>query len=190
MISVNNSLTARKCYSSREYFHPLGCIKRFKWIFRKVLVVHCFRCQIAKKLSYCQKVIIILPKIACCTKEHFARHHTSRKMFSFLLCLQSAVRKCFLFLFRVSILQMFINQLFSTSTTVVTILSFENLAKKSKHQNKNRQHVDYDHHGHHWKVFAQAGAAQLSLVPASLPPISSINQVLFNQGASTKSFLK
>ena len=89
MISVNNSLTARKCYSSREYFHPLGCIKRFKWIFRKVLVVHCFRCQIAKKLSYCQKVIIILPKIACCTKEHFARHHTSRKMFSFLLCLQS-----------------------------------------------------------------------------------------------------
>ena len=74
MISVNNSLTARKCYSSREYFHPLGCIKRFKWIFRKVLVVHCLRCHIAKKLSYCQKVIIILPKIACCTKEHFARH--------------------------------------------------------------------------------------------------------------------
>ena len=139
MISVNNSLTARKCYSSREYFHPLGCIKRFKWIFRKVLVVHCLRCHIAKKLSYCQKVIIILPKIACCTKEHFARHHTSRKMFSFLLCLQSAVRKCFLFLFRVSILQMFINQLFSTSTTVVTILSFKNLAKKSKHQNKHCQ---------------------------------------------------
>ena len=77
MISVNNSLTARKCYSSREYFHPLGCIKRFKWIFRKVLVVHCFRCQIAKKLSYCQKVIIILPKIACCTKEHFARLGTT-----------------------------------------------------------------------------------------------------------------
>ena len=141
------------------------------------------------QMSNCQKVNIILPKIACCPKEHFARHQLERCSPSSSVCnLQSG--NVFLFLFRVSILQMFIDKIFSTSTTVVTILSFENLAKKSKHQNKNRQHVDYDYHGHHWKVFAQAGAAQLSLVPASLPPISSINQVLFNQGASTKSFLK
>ena len=169
-----------KIHSSREYFRPLGRIKRFKWIFRKVPVFHC--------LSYCQKVIT-LPKIACCTKEHFARHQPERCSPSSSVCtVQSG--NAFFFLFRVSTLQMFINQLFSTSTTVVTILSFENLANKSKHQNKNRQHIDYDHHDHHWKVFAQSGAAHLSLVPGSLPPISSINQVLFNQGVSTKSFLK
>ena len=88
MISVNNSLTARKCYSSREYFHPLGCIKRFKWIFRKVLVFHCFRCQIAKKLIlYCQKLLVarkstlpgtswkdvLLPPLsAICSQEMFS----------------------------------------------------------------------------------------------------------------------
>ena len=130
MISVNNSLTARKCYSSREYFHPLGCIKRFKWIFRKVLVVHCFRCQIAKKLSYCQKVIIILPKIACCTKEHFARHQPERCSPSSSVCsLQSG--NVFLFLFRVSILQMFINQLFSTSTRLSQFCHLKTLQRKA-----------------------------------------------------------
>ena len=117
-----------KIYSSREYFRPLGRIKRFKWIFRKVPVFHC--------LSYCQKVIT-LPKIACCTKEHFARHQPERCSPSSSVCnLQSG--NAFLFLFRVSTLQMFINQLFSTSTTVVTILSFENLAKKSKYRESSQ----------------------------------------------------
>jgi len=117
-----------KIYSSREYFRPLGRIKRFKWIFRKVLVFHC--------LSYCQKVIT-LSKIACCTKEHFARHQPERCSPSSSVCtVQSG--NFFLFLFRVSTLQMFINQLFSTSTTVVTILSFENLAKKSKYRESSQ----------------------------------------------------
>ena len=120
-----------KIYSSREYFRPLGRIKRFKWIFRKVLVFHC--------LSYCQKVIT-LPKIACCTKEHFARHQPERCSPSSSVCtVQSG--NAFLFLFRVSTLQMFINQLFSTSTTVVTILSFENLAKKSKYRESSQSPV-------------------------------------------------
>ena len=48
-----------KIYSPREYFRPLGRIKRFKWIFRKVLVFHCFMCHIAKKLLCCQKLLVL-----------------------------------------------------------------------------------------------------------------------------------
>ena len=48
-----------KIYSPREYFRPLGRIKRFKWIFRKVLVFHCFMCHIAKKLLCCQKLLVV-----------------------------------------------------------------------------------------------------------------------------------
>ena len=125
MIAVNNSLTVRKGYSSREYFRALGRIKRCKWIQKSA-------CFPLFYVSYCQKVIM-LPKIACCTKEHFARHQPERCSPSSSVCtVQSG--NAFFFLFRVSTLQMFINQLFSTSTTVVTILSFENLAKKSKYR--------------------------------------------------------
>ena len=131
MIAVNNSLSARKCYSSREYFRPLGCIKRCKWIFRKVLVVHCFRCQIAKKLIlYCQKLLVA---------RKSTLPGTSWK--DVLLPPLSAV--CSQEMFSIPISSFHPSNVYQSTFfnihTVVTILSFKNLAKKSKHQNKHCQ---------------------------------------------------
>ena len=169
-----------KIYSPREYFRPLGRIKRFKWIFRKVLVFHCFMCHIAKKLLCCQKLLVLrkstlpgtsrkdvlLPPLsALCSQEMLSFSYFEFPPFK---CLS-------------------INS-FQHPPRLSQFSHLKTLQRKASIENHRNRQYDYDHHDHHdhhWKVFAQAGAAHLSL-----PPISSINQVLFNQGASTKSFLK